>query len=406
MKKESCCGCGICAAICPYKAIRMIEDEHGFRYPVIDQTKCVDCGACDRICAYQHDKEPRWNPQKTYVAVTKNTEITKSASGGIFASLAANVLKEGGIVYGCAMREHEGELIPEHIGIETLSDLYLLTGSKYVQSSITEICSDVKKQVISGRKVLFSGTPCQVSAIRSLLNGRTFDNLLLIDIVCHGVPSARFFCDYISDIERRRKGKVIKFTFRDKAYGWSKTGSYVIERKGKTKKYVLPFMQSSYYAYFMNSDIYRESCYHCKYACKERVGDITIGDYWGVRTEHPEFLSETGGQIDRQKGVSCMLINTTIGEQWLEKYKKDLLLFPSLFEKAAKNNTQLRRPSPHGKEREKVLELYRAKGYHAVEKYYRKSLGIRWHIMMFKRIIPQSIKKPFRKMMDYLSDNG
>lgn len=397
-EKETCCGCGICAVICPHQAIHMTEDDCGFVYPVIDREKCSNCGVCDRICAYRSAKESTWTPRKTCVAVTKNTKVEKSASGGVFASLAANILKEGGIVYGCSMERINGRLTPVHIGIEDVNELYRLSGSKYVQSSITGICKDVKKQVLSGRAVLFSGTPCQVAAIRSLLGGRSYDNLLLVDIICHGVPSAHFFGDYINDLECRCKGQVTQFTFRDKEYGWNRTGSYEISKNGKTQKHVLPFEQSSYYAYFMGSDIFRENCYSCKYAGKERVGDITVGDYWGIQAEHPELLTGTGGQIERRKGVSCLLVNTDIGEQWLGKFGGDMTVFPSEFEKAAKENTQLRIPSTRGSKRDKIFAAYRTGGYLAVERQYRKSLGIKWYVMMVKRIIPKGLKDTLRRI--------
>lgn len=398
-QKKKCCGCGGCVAICPRRAIHMVEDENGFVYPVIEQEKCSHCGLCDYICAYRKEDEQKWTPRKTYVAVSQNTDLKKSASGGVFASIATNVLQEGGIVYGCAMERRDGRMMPVHKGVERIEDLEQLMGSKYAQSSVTEICNDLKKQVLAGRKVLFSGTPCQVGMVRSLLHGRATENLLLVDIICHGAPSARLFGDYIDELEKRKKGEIQQFLFRDKAYGWSKVGSYTITKNGRTKKYPLPFRQSSYYADFMDAETYREECYQCKYAGQERVGDITIGDYWGVQVEHPELLSENGGTIARRSGVSCLMVNTDIGEKWIDTYQDSMLLFSSAFEKAAKVNTQLRVPSSKGKNREEVLALYRNGGYAAVERFYRKKLGMKWHLMMVKRLIPSSVKQKIKKII-------
>lgn len=397
-EKKTCCGCGACMNICPRDAISMNEDEYGFLYPQIDSEKCIQCGACQRVCAYQNSIE-EGEPIETYVSVTKNTDILKSASGGIFASFATECLKQNGVVFGSSFEMCDGKLKPIHIGIDKLSDLVKLQGSKYVQSEINMVYQEVKKALSNDKMVLFSGTPCQVAALNSFLGNKKYDNLLTIDIICHGVPSIQMFQDYLGILERNC-GEIYNFKFRDKTNGWGLTGSaFYINKKGKKKKMIIPFGVSSYYSMFLNSDIYRENCYSCRYANSHRVADITIGDYWGIEDEHPELLLNNGGCIDETKGVSCLIVNTSKGKKYLEENKDNLCLYPSDFSKARNRNGQLQAPSKMGKNREYILNLYKDEGYDAVEKWFRKTTGIKWYISWIKCRIPMTLKKRIKKIL-------
>ncbi len=275
--KQNCCGCGACSVVCPQNTIHMKEDPSGFRYPEIEYANCISCGACKRVCAFQKEGT-LFEPRSTYAAATRNTDIMKSASGGIFASFAKWFLEQGGVVYGAILESRNGTLVPLHIGIDRIEALEALQGSKYVQSDLADVFSAIKRQLHEGRYVLFSGTPCQVDALRSYLGNKAYESLLLIDIICHGVPSARMFQDYIRMLEKKCKGKIVNFTFRDKAYGWGIIGSYEFLRPdGSRMKRKLLLRESSYYSLFNDSHIYRENCYSCPYAGRLRAGDLTIG---------------------------------------------------------------------------------------------------------------------------------
>ena len=163
--KTDCCGCSACYNVCPRKAISMQEDEYGYVYPVIDQDKCVGCGLCRKVCHYQADKELR-TPIKAYAAAGKKEEfLKKAASGGMFSLVADKILEEGGVVFGVAMEYHNNTLIPKHIAVESKEELFKLQGSKYVQSFIGNTYAEAKKYLADGRKVLFSGTPCQIEGL-------------------------------------------------------------------------------------------------------------------------------------------------------------------------------------------------------------------------------------------------
>lgn len=371
--KKDCCGCGACMNICPKHAISMQEDEYGFLYPKIENEKCIGCQLCKKTCAYQNHKVEN-EAQKVYVAQATTEIINKSASGGIFACLAHRVIEAEGIVCGVALEYVNGKLVPRHIAITNDVDLIRIQGSKYVQSNIGTIYTEVKKALLSDKIVLFSGTPCQVDGLKSYL-GKKYRNLFCIDIICHGVPNSRFFQDYIAILEKKYSEKIIDFKFRDKVRGWGLTANAYT---ANANNIIIPCEQSSYYDIFLNSYNYRINCYTCKYANKNRVGDITIGDYWCVENEHPELFIRNGGKINEKLGVSCVIVNNEHGTDLLKVYGNDLFLYESTYEQAAKYNDQLNRPCILNiKLREKVLKEYKEQGYQAVEKIYEHYVMVR-----------------------------
>ena len=261
------------------------------------------------------------------------------------------------------------------------------------------IFKEVKNALADNKNVLFSGTPCQVAALKSFLGDKHYDNLFTIDIICHGVPSIQMFQDYLTILESSC-GKIYDFKFRDKSGGWGYTGSaHYKDKKGYDKKLVIPFGVSSYVSMFLESDIFRENCYSCKYANANRVGDITIGDYWGIEKEHAESLLDNGGCIDETKGVSCLIVNTQKGKQMLEDNKDNLVLVLSEFVKVQNGNKQLKAPGKKGRDREYILELYKNEGYSAVEKWYRKKKGVKWYLSWGKCWIPISWKKKIKRVI-------
>ena len=385
-KKEDCCACGACYNICPKNAIEMEIDDYGFKYPKINENKCIGCGACKKVCAFQNIKETN-EPLEILVSARKdNSKILQSASGGIFAVFAEKILKENGIVFGSALIEKNKILEPEHIYIDKLEDLPKLLGSKYVQSDINSTYKEARKFLSAGKKVLFSGTPCQIAGLKSFL-GRKYDNLLTIDIICHGVPNAEFFKGYLKILEKQIKAKIIDFKFRDKKYGW---GPYTMcikfKKDNKIENKYFSLEEASYPHMFLYTESLRENCYRCKYTNKNRTGDITIGDYWGIENEHPNLLKENGGILDRKKGISAIIVNTDKGKMWLKKCNSEVYLYSSTFEQVAEVNTQLREPSPYGKYRNKIMALYKEGGYSAVDTFY-------YNKIIRKILIKKQIKK-------------
>lgn len=400
-KKESCCGCGACANLCPQKAITMKMDEYGFMYPEIDNSKCVKCGLCKFKCSYQAKNKKMNEPQEVYASFCKNNEtLKKSASGGIFASIAYDFIKNGGIVYGCGIDYDSKKLITHHKRIDKVNEIVDLQGSKYVQSEMGNVYWKIKDDLLKGKKVLFSGTPCQVNAVKSYLdNVKEKDNLYTIDIICHGVPSERFFQDYLANFEKKLDGKIIDIKFRDKTEGWGLKGkiTYLSNKNNKKKEKIIFSHLSSYYKLFLNSTIYRENCYTCKYACKGRCGDITIGDYWGIEKQHPEYLVVNGGKIEPKNGISCILVNTKNGDILLADYSNELEKLKSTFDKVELFNAQLKSPSEKNKNRKFVLNLYKNGGYKEVEKWFQKELGAKRILYYFWNKIPRKIQLILKK---------
>jgi len=379
--KEMCCGCGACVSICPKKAIRMTEDEYGFVYPNIDEKCCFQCGLCKSVCAYQNKLDLNY-PQKGYIAFhNQESVIMKSASGGVFAALATEVLNEGGVVFGAAYVKENDKICVQHIGIRNVDDLYRLQGSKYVQSQTENVFSEVKEELKNGRMVLFSGTPCQVAALKGLVGNQ--NNLITVDVICHGVPSQKLFHIYISYLENKYKGKIEQFNFRDKRKGWENFAISILIRRGKRIiKKSIHCRNSSFFEHYLHADIYRESCYSCPYAQEKRISDLTIGDYWGIRQSHPEIMKLDNWISLQERGISCVLVNTEVGFNILKK-SKELNLIDSTIEKIVKQNGQLRFPSNKSSNREIILQSY-LQDYSAVEQRFKKNMGIKWYYLKIK----------------------
>lgn len=386
-KKEECCGCGACCNICPQNALLMQEDECGFLYPAIDATKCVHCGLCKQACAFQTVNINR-TPLECFAAVSKNEVLLqKSASGGIFAGMAGRMISLGGVVYGAAFRKdwsiHHEEIVHH-------DDIAKLQGSKYAQSDTERTYIQAKEQLRQGKKVLYSGTPCQIAGLLGFL-GKRYENLITIDLVCHGVPSNRMLRDYLGIIEKKHGGKIDDFTFRDKTLGWGKNGSAVINGK----KIKLWESQSSYFYYFAKSWINRESCYSCKYASDHRPGDITLGDYWGIEKQHPELFRENWNE---DRGISCIIINTQRGKAFFDEMLNEWNVEVTSFRKIADGNQQLRHPSAIGR-RDEILDAYTRGGWSKLDKKYKKEIGLKYFKSTLKRIIPKRIKRKLKQVL-------
>ncbi len=390
-KKENCCGCSACANICPKNAVTMKSDEYGFSFPHVNEKICIDCGLCTKVCAFQNTEEKN-TPLRVYAAARKDkSKILKSASGGMFALFAERIIAEGGVVYGCSMEYRNNELSPEHIMAENEEQLIKLQGSKYVQSIIGSSYKDVKDSLSKGKKVLFSGTPCQIAGLKGVLQ-KDYENLITADLICHGVPSTDFFKAYIKYLENKRKIKISDFKFRDKESGWGLNAVITYSDKNGNKiNNNFPHYKSSYYNMFIDSQTYRESCYNCKYTCSHRPADLTIGDFWGITVMHPEAVTINGGPLDTSKGISGVIINTQKGLEFFEKVSSECAVVESDFEKLSKFNDQLKAPSEKGMLYDKIFESFKTGGYSAVEKYYAPFLRKKKMKQIIKKFMPNKL---------------
>lgn len=387
--KSQCCNCNGCAQICPKDAISKDVTDSGFIYPIIDNEKCIDCGLCQKVCAYQHIEEHN-HPLEVYAAAAINSDIKQnSSSGGIFAVLAKKILQMNGIVYGAVMERNNDKFEIYHKGINDISNLKQLQGSKYVQSEIRNCYQEIKTYLSQGKIVLFSGVPCQCAGLKGFLR-KNYDNLYIVDIICHGVPSQNFFNDYI-DYKFHKLSDIHNFSFRDKSNGWELRAR--IDYNNNRHKFI-PAGTSSFYSLFLDSQIYRENCYSCKYASEHRPGDITIGDYWGIEKEHPDSLSK----LNLQEGVSCIIVNNETGRYILSLIHDLITTIPSSYSKVANRNAQLLTPSHKGKYHDDILNLYQNHGYTAVETFFKKHYIKQRFIHKILSLLPYPIKTFLRSL--------
>lgn len=303
---NNCSSCGACANICAHGAITMQLDKEGFFRPLVDSTKCVKCGQCEKTCPWENEVlNPNVSSKvpETVAAYALDEGIrVQSSSGGIFTVLAEKILDEGGAVVGVA------QLSPTrfgHIVVDNKTDLAKLRGSKYVQADVGTIYGDVRELLKTGRKVLFSGTPCQVAGLYAVL-GKMAEStdLITIDIVCHGVPSVKVFEKYSNELEQTFKSSLERVVFRDKDSGWN---SYSLQYQFENGKIFVESSEESVYTQlFLNHISQNTSCADCRYRKLPRIADITLGDFWGISNYHPE--------MDDNKGTSVVLLNTECGK--------------------------------------------------------------------------------------------
>lgn len=282
----------------------MSEAKDGFSIPHIDYEKCIGCGKCVRACHILTGRKDCPTPLKTYACWTNNrADIIRSSSGGAFSVLARNILKSQGAVFGASMTR---DLKVEHIAIEDEADIPLLQGSKYVQSYLGNTYMKVREFLETGRKVLFTGTPCQIAGLMSYLH-KPFDNLYTCDIVCHGVPSQKSFDIYTQ--KTRIKGNYTNVIFRHtERWGFLMRASKEVHNGSEviSKSKTLWPSDAYYLKAFSAGLMTNEVCFSCPYAGIKRTGDITIADYWGIGEREP-FNHST------RYGISLLLINSDKG---------------------------------------------------------------------------------------------
>lgn len=377
---KECCGCNACVQLCPKNCISFEYDREGFLYPQVNGDLCIECGICTKHCPIISDVERGKNPEVYAAKYTDRNTVFNSTSGGIFVPLALNVLDKGGVVFGCAYDEN---LVAKHIAVESKNELYRLQSSKYVQSDTRGIYTRVKKELESGREVLFSGTGCQAAGLKAFLN-KDYPNLLITDIVCHGVPSSKLFAKYVDFMGKKLGGKLTEYNFRSKEKrGWD---LYYKASSGKKSKSDYGFFDA-YYNAFLNCKTYRESCYNCKFANSERAGDITLADYLGVRKIHPEIFDDNG--------VSLVLVNSNKGKKAWEKISKSITAVPSTIEKAAVMNGNLIAPSKRPSCRDDIYDGIDGD----FDEYVKTKLKFKINPKtIIKKMIPKSVKNIILKI--------
>lgn len=327
---EGCTGCTACMNLCPKRCISMKENKEGFLFPHIDEERCINCGVCYKNCPQV--KKPNFNEvSRTYAAINNNHDVVmNSSSGGLVSAIADIILESGGVVYGVTLNTNNWSA--EYVEIDNKEDLKKIRGSKYLQSSLEYTFTQIQKRLDNKYKVLFIGTPCQVAGLYAYFEKKNIDDLYTIDLVCHGVPSPKLFKVYTEYLETKYHKRLTGFSFRDKKRFPNKLAlKYTF---GADKRYYLGKCEA-YYMQFNAAASYRESCYKCQYAQRNRVGDITLADYWGIEMIHKDF--------DNTYGSSLVLENTNKGKWLIEQ--ADIYKIDSKLEWAVKYNHNLSAPS-------------------------------------------------------------
>lgn len=311
--EKDCCGCWACYNVCPKHCISMVEDKEGFRYPKVNIDKCIDCGLCEKVCPLLKPKMNDEVPINNYVVQQKDKDVLRtSTSGGFFTAIAKYAIEKGGVVFGAAF-DNDMEL--RHSYSETFEECKRFRGSKYVQSLIGDTYKQAKSFLDAGRIVVFSGTPCQIAGLYGFLRGREYDDLVTVDLVCHGVPSPLLFRKYISFHEKKNNSKVINYLSRDKYYGYDYSTATIFF--GNDKKQYHKGMEADIMLrlYFKNI-CSRPSCYSCHFKTLNRVSDFTIFDCWNAQSVSKNFS---------RNGATNVFIHTKKGQFVFDKIKEDFL---------------------------------------------------------------------------------
>ena len=306
LDKKNCSGCTSCANICPYNAIKMEPDDEGFLYPKIDTSVCINCGMCEKVCPIIDSNYPLVDYEETYVGYCNiYDKRMASSSGGIFYLLASTILDDSGVVFGAAFDEN---FDVHHIEVSSADDLSKIMGSKYSQSRLGNTFGLVKKELLLGKKVLFSGTTCQIAGLKKYLK-REYDNLLCVDFICLGIPSPKVWSDFRNEIVGDDKINFINF--KCKKYGWN---NFSLQIKTSKKNYIKIGRKTPFFSAFFSGLISRPSCSKCVFKGVNRVSDITLSDAWGYQFFALELFDNNG--------LSNVVVHTKKGRNIFENIKK------------------------------------------------------------------------------------
>lgn len=381
--KAECCGCTACASVCAHHAITMKPDALGFLYPTVDIDKCTECGLCEKVCAFHpnYDKSLNLTEPLIYAARHKNMhEIETSRSGAAFIAISDYILDQGGVVYGAGYTDHFRVV---HKRATNKNERNEFKGSKYVQSDLRGIFPQIKRDLKEGLIVLFSGTPCQTAGLASYIGKQHLrEQLILVDIVCHGVPAPYIWRDYLAYLEQKYKQAIIEVNFRDKSrIGWKGHLESFIFQNGSKKEF------STYTHLFTRVIMLRPSCSKCHYTNFNRPSDFTLADYWGWEKTSPNFNSDN-------KGCSLIIVNTIKGKHLFEKIQKDLNVIPTNQELCLQPNLQ--HPTQFDSHWKNFEKQYSNKGFISVAKKF-GNLGFNYKYRILKRDIKSSIKHLLKK---------
>lgn len=341
-----CSGCFLCADICTSKAISIKRDSEGFYKYNIDKKKCSSCGVCVKKCPQLNNKIENKIPDKCYAAYSKDDYILmKSSSGGLFTELAKVILKDSGLVVGAAWQGND----IRQIFVQSVDELEKLRGSKYLQSNLCGVYKRIKEELVEGRKVLFSGLPCQVAALNNHVKS---ENLFTIDIICHGSPSRKTFDKSLKD--RFDKKEIERVDFRNKDNGWSNYEICYHFGNGQIKS--RKHCEDDWFLKYIHNDYLNTSCYKCLFNNLPRMGDITLGDFWGIASVDREFLDK-----NMDKGISVVILNSAKGQNLFDGIADNIVFKEQKIDEACRHNPRINQGKyneTHKQRREEFFKAY------------------------------------------------
>lgn len=328
----------------------MKPDEEGFLYPAVDAQLCVGCDLCEKRCPAGHAGEEH----KAHVLGMQHKDAgvrAASSSGGVFTALARETVRAGGVVFGAVFDE---ALHVEHVGAFDEEEFKAMRGSKYVQSDCAEAIDHAASLLARGIPVLFSGTPCQIDGLLSKVGKREREQLLTLDFVCHGVPSPGVFASYLAMLEREKGQRVVRYTFRDKRFGWKNFAAVATFEDGS--EHVGTQTDEPFLRGFLQNLYLRPSCADCaKLRGARHAADITLADLWGAQEVCPEADDDTG--------LSLVMVNTQRGRRALEACAPQLTQFPMSTGKLLRYNPSIEKPAPAHEKRKAFFARFERHGF-------------------------------------------
>ena len=356
-KRNHCIGCQSCVDMCPFQAIEFTYNTWGEGQAVINTEKCKNCGLCERICP--SGEIPFNQPKQTVYAMFSKKKHDTGSSGGVFYEMASRFIGQGGVVFGAAF---DDTLKLVHKKAETVSDLLRLCKSKYLHSDMTGVYQEVSNALKNNQKVMFVGTPCQVSAVKKMFLPKYREQLFLVDFLCHGTGTQRVFDICVNAEQQKKSGDIRDFTFRAKTRKAEHSFRYVLHCGGKNKTISGYAFEFPYYHSYLQYNIFNEYCYVCQYASNSRVGDVTLGDFWGIQKYNKK--------LNDQNGVSMISVNTDIGERYFEEIRSACVVYEYPIQYASDNNQAFNESVGKNRQNEKhaLAELLRREGEAALVK--------------------------------------
>lgn len=355
--EQLCTACTACKHACPVQAISMKSKQDGFLYPYIDVQLCIKCGKCKQVCPVEN--APILNKGSECLATyNKNEEQRlRSTSGGVFYLLAKQVLEDGGVVFG-ATYNSENKVV--HQSVVAADDIVTLQGAKYVQSELRDTFIEAEETLKAGRKVLFSSTPCQIAGLKKYL-AKDYEELLTVDLVCHGVPSPLAWESYLEYRKEKDKQEEVadKINVRSKETGWSRY-AYSVEYCYKNGYvYQKPSAQDPYMRAFVSNMTLRPSCNECHFKGVKRCSDFTLGDFWGIWDIKPE--------MDDNKGTSLVIIHSEKGKEYWKKIEESCVSISVSEEESYKENPSMMAPASVHPDRDELLQKLNEQSFSIVE---------------------------------------